>query len=175
VKEAPSICSSSLGAFSQVVAKLAGTIGDPSPRMGLPIADGTGVGEGTGAGGASRGYVPYRNSKLTHLLKEALGGDCKCLFFANLAPPEGPGTTEEERFGIFAPSAALQPPAKKGMAGSGNVHVPTAAPTTPPARHAQRHDVYQGGIASVLSYMHKVRQINNHPHARKQLQTRPLS
>ena len=33
-------------------------------------------------------YVPYRNSKLTHLLKDALGGNSQTLFLACVSPSE---------------------------------------------------------------------------------------
>ncbi|KAG2393723.1 hypothetical protein C9374_007254 [Naegleria lovaniensis] len=35
-----------------------------------------------------KGYVPYRNSKLTRLLKDSLGGNCKTVMIANLSPSD---------------------------------------------------------------------------------------
>ncbi|ELU16371.1 hypothetical protein CAPTEDRAFT_227783 [Capitella teleta] len=38
------------------------------------------------AEGKSSGYVPYRNSKLTRLLKDSLGGNCKTVMIAAVSP-----------------------------------------------------------------------------------------
>ena len=32
------------------------------------------------------GYVPYRDSKLTRLLKDSLGGNCRTVMVANVSP-----------------------------------------------------------------------------------------
>ena len=42
---------------------------------------------------AKGAYVPYRDSKLTRLLKDSLGGSCRTVMLCNVAPP---GSSFEE-------------------------------------------------------------------------------
>eukprot|EP01045_Picozoa_sp_COSAG04_P018652 COSAG04_NODE_1741_length_5729_cov_3.082416_2_plen_242_part_00 len=39
-----------------------------------------------GLGGPKGNHVPFRNSKLTHLLSDSLSGQSKCLMFLNISP-----------------------------------------------------------------------------------------
>lgn len=42
-----------------------------------------------GTYGADKAYIPYRDSKLTRLLKDSLGGNCRTVMIANISPSSG--------------------------------------------------------------------------------------
>lgn len=56
----------------------------------------------------NQGHVPYRNTKLTHVLSDSLGGDAKTLMFANINPAEMhiPETLCTLNFAVQAKSVA---------------------------------------------------------------------
>jgi len=56
----------------------------------------------------NQGHVPYRNSKLTHILSDSIGGDAKTLMFANINPAEMhiPETLCALNFAVQAKSVA---------------------------------------------------------------------
>ncbi len=39
-------------------------------------------------GGKKAAHVPYRNSKLTRILKDSLGGNCRTVMIANCSPSQ---------------------------------------------------------------------------------------
>jgi kinesin family protein C2/C3 len=49
----------------------------------------------------AQSHIPYRNSKLTHILQDSLGGDAKCCVFINISPAESnlPETIGTLKFG----------------------------------------------------------------------------
>jgi hypothetical protein len=49
-------------------------------------------------------HIPYRNSKLTHLLQDSLGGDSKTCLFINVSPAESnlPETIGTLKFGAVS-------------------------------------------------------------------------
>ncbi|XP_048210529.1 kinesin-like protein KIF25 [Perognathus longimembris pacificus] len=83
-----------------------------------------------GALSAGGGHVPYRNSKLTHLLRDSIGGDAKLLLLLCVAPGRArrAETLQSLAFGARARQA------RRGRPGGGGPRAPpTREPPAPPA------------------------------------------
>lgn len=77
-------------------------------------------------------HVPYRNSKLTHVLQDSLGGDAKTCIFINISPAESnlAETIGTLKFGQAIRTIELKPGAKKPAPGK-------AAPPSTQAQEAE--------------------------------------
>lgn len=120
----------SLLALRSVVRALAGAkvrLLPAGPRRALALRDGSGrVSPGPGAerslgvsGQGGQSHVPFRDSKLTRLLKDSLGGSCRSTVIAAVSPaaPAGPDTCSTLRFASRARHVLL--PVSSGAAGRG--------------------------------------------------------
>ncbi len=70
---------------------------------------------------AGQSHIPYRDSKLTYLLQDSLGGDSKTAFFVNCSPSitNCDETIQTLNFGKRLRSVALGPVGKNVVAGGG--------------------------------------------------------
>ena len=59
------------------------------------------------SGAAKANHVPYRNSKLTHLLKDALGGNSQTLFLACVSPAESNESETQSTLQVHTDSTTI--------------------------------------------------------------------
>eukprot|EP00162_Nutomonas_longa_P013277 comp21497_c0_seq1/m.46860 comp21497_c0_seq1/g.46860 ORF comp21497_c0_seq1/g.46860 comp21497_c0_seq1/m.46860 type:complete len:851 (+) comp21497_c0_seq1:74-2626(+) len=84
---------------------------------------------------ANQSHIPYRDSKLTYLLQDSLGGDSKTCFFVNISPSS---TNVDESvqtlsFGKRLRNISLGPAGKNVVqGGGGGGDAPAGMPTAPP-------------------------------------------
>ena len=50
-------------------------------------------------GGPANQYVPYRDNKLTHLMRDSIGGNSKTLMFVNISPADY--NSQETKLSLF--------------------------------------------------------------------------
>ncbi|XP_016068410.1 PREDICTED: kinesin-like protein KIF25 [Miniopterus natalensis] len=91
-----------------------------------------------GALAERRGHVPYRNSKLTHLLQDALGGDAKLLVIVCVSPGEQHVAETLQSLGFGARARQVERQVQRGR----------------PARRRPRPDAFGGpGLGSPTGHM----------------------
>ena len=76
-------------------------------------------------------HIPYRNSKLTHMLKDSLGGDAKACIFMNVSPADSnlSETMGTLKFGTAIRTIELGPLGKTTQAKAAKKKTTAAAPT----------------------------------------------
>jgi kinesin family protein C2/C3 len=76
------------------------------------------LGDVIAARASKASHVPYRESKLTHLLQDSLGGESKTLMLLQISPVEDScdETTNSLNFGSRVNAVEMDKPTKKGAA-----------------------------------------------------------
>ena len=92
-----------------------------------------------GGGGASTAHIPYRDSKLTRLLKDSLGGECRTLMIANVSPAS-------DQFDETLNTLKYADRAKRIRTKDATQRRPARARTVPPPR--DRHNTAAAVIAA---------------------------
>jgi len=106
----------SLSALGDVMAALAARGAGGGGAGHKAGAGGGGAGGGAGSGG---GHVPFRNSKLTHLLQDSLSGNAKVMMFVHVSPEASSSgeSLSTLKFAARVGEIALGPARRNGESG----------------------------------------------------------
>ena len=105
-----SFINKSLSALEQVVLALTPT-DKATAKAQLGAKAGSAGASDAGGGGGGLGHVPYRRSKLTHVLKDSLGGNCRTALVACVWPslPHADQTQSTLKFACRMAMVATDP------------------------------------------------------------------